>query len=280
MTNLKRGPGRPKGSINKTHGRQKKSAEILNKKRTIKFSDLHRGMKKEKSKEHAEVYWEPLNTPQNEEHVKEYMSLPLKVPERVALGFDKNSPNVIHKYPENRLVKNSSNESAAEKLISILSNVDESNTIEEVKNLEKTSVEDNKSKEDVNKGGRPRGSRNKSTLLMEAIGRENGPAILAKMTQLALNGDKEASKIILERVYPIRKTYVDTRFGKLLNTIEEVNEASRYITTMALDGEISLEEAEEYGKIIDRRLKVVTESVAMKDINEIIRKVEMMKNGD
>jgi Family of unknown function (DUF5681) len=56
-----------------------------------------------------------------------------------------------------------------------------------------------------NPSGRPPGSRNQSTLLMEALLEAEGEQLTRKVIELALQGDILAMKLCLDRVFPARK---------------------------------------------------------------------------
>lgn len=127
--------------------------------------------------------------------------------------------------------------------------------------------------------GRPKGSRNKSTLMLEAIGTENAAAVYQKLVDLALGrtkeGDINACKIILDRAYPAPKgRTVALEFDGPVKTIQDANNLSEHITTMIITGELSAEEAEDYGKWIDRRTKSIIDSDVMDKMNSTMEKVK------
>ena len=53
--------------------------------------------------------------------------------------------------------------------------------------------------------GRPKGARNKKTVIVEQIMSGEGAAITRSVITAALNGDMTACKIILDRIAPIRR---------------------------------------------------------------------------
>lgn len=132
--------------------------------------------------------------------------------------------------------------------------------------------------------GRPKGSRNKSTLMLDALGMDNVVAVYQKLIDLALGrtkeGDVTSCKIILDRVYPVQKyRRIDLGFEGPLDTIQDINALSKYVTRMAIDGEISFDEAEEGGKVLEQRMKSITDSDVMSKIESTCKKVEEIKNG-
>ena len=54
-------------------------------------------------------------------------------------------------------------------------------------------------------GGRPRGSRNRTTLAMEALLEGEAKALTRKAIELALDGDGPALRLCLDRLAPVRK---------------------------------------------------------------------------
>jgi len=53
--------------------------------------------------------------------------------------------------------------------------------------------------------GRPTGSRNKATLVLDALAEGNAQAVLGKQLELAKQGDQRAAELVLARVWPVRK---------------------------------------------------------------------------
>ena len=56
-----------------------------------------------------------------------------------------------------------------------------------------------------NPAGRPRGSRNKSTLLLEKLMVDDGEGVVRSVVNLAKNGDVQAARLVLDRILPVRK---------------------------------------------------------------------------
>jgi hypothetical protein len=80
----------------------------------------------------------------------------------------------------------------------------------------------------------------------------------------------------------VRKCHkVDFDLEGHINTMQEVNEVSKQVVKMAIDGEITCEEAEECGRILEQRMKVLTDTEVMGKIDATCQKVDMImiKNG-
>ncbi len=129
--------------------------------------------------------------------------------------------------------------------------------------------------------GRPKGSKNKITVALEQIGVDNAQAVYAKLVGLALSGDVNACKMILDRVYPLRKGLrFSLEFDGPLDTIQDINDLSKHVLNMVISGEVSAEEAEEYGKVLEQRMKIITDTETMKKIEHTCMLVELMKKGE
>ena len=53
--------------------------------------------------------------------------------------------------------------------------------------------------------GRPEGSRNKATIILDALADGEAEAVLRKVIEAAMSGDLKAAEIVLSRVWPPRK---------------------------------------------------------------------------
>jgi len=53
--------------------------------------------------------------------------------------------------------------------------------------------------------GRPVGSRNKASILLDTMAASSAQAVLRKQMDLAKRGDQRAAELILSRVWPVRK---------------------------------------------------------------------------
>jgi hypothetical protein len=132
--------------------------------------------------------------------------------------------------------------------------------------------------------GRPKGSKNKITLVLEKIGDDNAAEVYQKMVDLALGrsseGDAYACKFILDRVYPQRKGRKFTvEMRGPVDTPNDINEFSKKVLNLLAEGEISAEEAVDYGRVFEQSMKTMTDTEVVKKIESTCQKVEDIKNG-
>ena len=108
-----------------------------------------------------------------------------------------------------------------------------------------------------NPSGRPPGSRNQSTLLMESMLEGQAEQLTQKAIDLALDGDITALRLCLERLIPPRK---GRPIHLSLPSIENVQQIAAAMATVANaigDGEITPNEGEVLAKILVAQKDVV-----------------------
>jgi hypothetical protein len=102
-----------------------------------------------------------------------------------------------------------------------------------------------------NPAGRPRGSRNKSTILVENLLDGEGEAIARKAIELAKEGDIAAIRMCLDRLAPVHKNdpvvFELPPLGKAADTVAA---AARIVAAVAA-GELTPSEAADLAKVID-----------------------------
>jgi hypothetical protein len=106
-----------------------------------------------------------------------------------------------------------------------------------------------------NPNGRPRGSRNATTLALEALLDGQAEALTQKAVDLALTGDIPALRLCLDRILPPRK---DRPVSFTLTPIKSAQDAAAVVSavlTGVAAGEITPTEAVEVGKLIDSYVK-------------------------
>jgi len=106
-----------------------------------------------------------------------------------------------------------------------------------------------------NPNGRPKGSRNATTLALEALLDGQANALTQKAIDLALGGDMAALRLCLDRILPPRK---DRPVSFKLPTIDSAKDAAAILSSVlaaVAAGEITPTDAAEVGKLIDSFVK-------------------------
>lgn len=132
--------------------------------------------------------------------------------------------------------------------------------------------------------GRPEGSRNKVSLLIEEMGMKDALRAYEHLAAMALGekdkGDIAGCRYIVEKLCPPRKGYRlnPDLLGDIKNieTVADVSLASVKITSMMLEGVLSAEEAKGYCEVLDHRLKIITDMDILKKIEETCTKVDSL----
>ncbi len=106
-----------------------------------------------------------------------------------------------------------------------------------------------------NPGGRPKGSRNRSTLLAEALIEERAEPITAKVIEAAEGGDRQMLRLLFRAIVaPARDAVVelDVAEGKEL----DFEEAFRVTARALFDGEITPDQALRIGRFISLSVRM------------------------
>ena len=124
--------------------------------------------------------------------------------------------------------------------------------------------------ESGNPAGRPRGSRNRATLLMESLLADDAEAIGRKAIEMAKQGDMAAIRLCMDRLAPARKGEpVAFEVPPLDKPADSVVAAAEIVAAVAA-GELTPSEAAELAKVID----VYVRAIATKAFDERLAKLE------
>jgi hypothetical protein len=121
-----------------------------------------------------------------------------------------------------------------------------------------------------NPAGKPKGTRNATTVAMEALLDGESTTITRKAIELAKNGDMTAIRLCLERILPPRK---DRPVNFTLPTITSARDALSALSallTAVSSGELTPSEASEVGKLVDGYVKAT-------EINELAERLERLE---
>ena len=92
-------------------------------------------------------------------------------------------------------------------------------------------------------GGRTPGSRNRTTLAIEALLEGEAEALTRKAIELALNGDGPALRLCLDRLSPVRKDSPVSFALPAIRSAEDAVSASSALLAAVAGGEVTPDEA-------------------------------------
>jgi hypothetical protein len=90
--------------------------------------------------------------------------------------------------------------------------------------------------------GRPQGSRNAGTVLLDALAEGEGEAVLKQVLDAAKGGDLRAAEMILARLWPIRKGRSVALHLPSIKTARDIVAALGVVADAVAAGEVSAEE--------------------------------------
>ena len=109
-----------------------------------------------------------------------------------------------------------------------------------------------------NPGGRPKGSRNRSTQALETILDGESEALTRRAIELALDGDTVALRMCMDRLMPVRKDRPITFTLPEIETPADLTKATKALMQGVADGEITPSEAAELSKLVDAHVKAIS----------------------
>jgi Family of unknown function (DUF5681) len=128
--------------------------------------------------------------------------------------------------------------------------------------------------ESGNPAGRPRGARNRTTVLLENLFAEDAEAIARKAIELAKAGETAALRMCLDRLVPARKDEpVVFDLPPLDTAADSVAAAARIVAAVAA-GDLAPSQAVDLAKVID----VYVGALATKSFEERLNKLESAAN--
>lgn len=315
---IKRKVGRPrKEKENETigikgrRGRPKKSEEILESRRTIRFKELYPSKKEkvklragasprdealysryaEEWKEIYKEYAESQNKKENNVAEKRLKKHPLEGIEDIDDVKIELSPQIKQNIADEAMRMGEEQEALHRNLkieefkqanshkeeVQVPSKIVEANDEE----VSETHANTGKFKKGNPGGpGRTVGSRNRVSVALDEIGEENAMLGMQLMVSWMKSGDRDATKFLLERVYKGRKgTRRDLGEYEPVRTIEDINRISKNVIHRMVIGDISAEEAEDYLKALERHLKLMVDTEMAAKIENTCKQVELIKSG-
>ena len=107
-----------------------------------------------------------------------------------------------------------------------------------------------------NPGGRPKGSRNRVTLLAQELLDGDGETIVAKAIELAKAGEPIALRLCIERILPRRASTVELELPEIRKA-EDVAAGCAAVIEAAGSGRITLGEAREFMSLLETQRKAI-----------------------
>ena len=104
--------------------------------------------------------------------------------------------------------------------------------------------------------GRPRGSRNKRTIFMEAM-ENHGEAIIKQCQVLALKGDATALRLCMERLIPVRRPWNNRFPMPAVKTAADLGPAWQSVLKQVALGNISPLEGEAVASMLESRRRAL-----------------------
>ena len=118
--------------------------------------------------------------------------------------------------------------------------------------------------------GRPRGSRNKATVLAQELFDSYSEPVIRKCIAMAIQGDATAMRLCLDRILPARRE-LPVKIGKLsTRTAQDIATASETVTRKVTAGELTPGQGQAFADILDRRREVIV----TQDLDQRLRAVE------
>ena len=130
-----------------------------------------------------------------------------------------------------------------------------------------------------NPNGRPKGSRNRSTLAAETLLDGEAEALTRKAIELALDGDLGAVRLCLERLIPARRSRVIQFDLPETSTVEDVVIAYDAVITAMADGEISPDEAATVAGVLESKRKAIETVELAEELNAMKSDVAEIKEA-
>ena len=121
-----------------------------------------------------------------------------------------------------------------------------------------------------NPNGRPRGSRNATTLALESLLDGEAEALTRKAVDLALAGDITALRLCLDRILPARKDRPVSFEMSQISNAGDAREASAALLGAVSSGNLTPSEASEVGKLIDAYVKTI-------EITEVLARLDKLE---
>jgi hypothetical protein len=120
--------------------------------------------------------------------------------------------------------------------------------------------------------GRPPGSKNKITQMVEQLAEGQAEQLIQKVLELAQAGDVACLRMILDRLWPLRKGQPVNVVMPPINTPQDVVSAIASIWTGVRDGRLTPEEASALSIVVDRSVQAI-------ELHDITRRIAALEEA-
>ena len=125
-----------------------------------------------------------------------------------------------------------------------------------------------------NPNGRPEGSRNRATILAQALFDGQAEELIQKCIQMALDGDSTAMRLCIERLVPPRKDRPVNLDLPQMECVEDTIKAMAVISSGVADGELTPSE----GQVLSGMVENYRKAIETTELEERISNLEKRKN--
>lgn len=118
--------------------------------------------------------------------------------------------------------------------------------------------------------GRPRGSRNRFSIMAQELLSSRAEPIAAKVAAMALQGDSTAMRLAMERILPIRREPT-VNLGPLpIKTAADISKAFEKLMEKVTAGKLTIAEAQGVGELLEKRRR----AIETEDLDQRLRALE------
>lgn len=122
-----------------------------------------------------------------------------------------------------------------------------------------------------NPNGRPKGVRNRVTLLAEKLVDDSAEQIINKIIEHAKLGEPNALKVLIDRILPVRKDRPSPFEMPIIKTAKDLPPAMAAITQAVALGDLTLSEASEASRLLANFVQAV-------EVTDIINRLEVLES--
>ena len=123
--------------------------------------------------------------------------------------------------------------------------------------------------------GRPEGSRNKATILAQALFDGQAEELIRKCVQMALDGDSTAMRLCIERLVPPRKDSPVNLDLPKMEGVEDTVKAMSVISSGVAEREITPSEGQILSGMVENYRKAIETTELEKRISELEEKAKV-----